>query len=168
MAKKKREFQKLSEEQLEKMFMAYVQKPSLLFVAQTCGVSKKTAGLWRQKNNWDERRRIVLQKAVRESNQNTASILAEHVRICSDMRVSLEEQLQALAQNPKRQDTISGLTRAILSVMSFERSLHAESNQHFEIESDLTRRIDTVMAQGGVRAEKIRNLLSDLSDLIAD
>ena len=59
-----------SKEEIEKMWRAYLEHPSLHYVAKTCGVSPATVKRYRDSEHFDERRQKIRDKDRANANAN--------------------------------------------------------------------------------------------------
>ena len=92
---KVRSGQRLSPEDVEKMFMVYVANPVLRGVAKALHVSVPTVRKYRDKDNWDQRRQEILERVRRKEGNETAKAIAANLKVVRFAKAKLIKKVQA-------------------------------------------------------------------------
>ncbi len=92
---KVRSGQRLSPEDVEKMFMVYVASPVLRTVANALHVSVPTVAKYRDKENWDARRDQILRDVRKRDGNEVAKALSENLKIVRFAKAILVKKIQA-------------------------------------------------------------------------
>lgn len=166
---KSRTYQKLGEDKLQEMFEVYLHKPTVSHVAGVCGVAERTVRLWKNRGKWDERRNKVLSQAEKNTNGRLADLVSQHLTICARTREILYDQFLALDRKAEVvSETPSRLAKSLIEIMRFERLLHSQNDHGVQVRGEFTERVDAIMDAGGERAEKLRNMFAQLTDLVIE
>lgn len=102
---------RLTEDEVEKMFLAYVQNPNLGSVAESAGVSRTTVQKYRDRDKWDRRREQILQDVRKKSDNETAKVLSANLKIVRFAKAKLVKSIQAGKE--KSTSTYADLDRLI-------------------------------------------------------
>lgn len=102
---------RLSTEDVERMFMVYVQHPVLRYVAESVSVSIPTVRRYRDKDNWDERRQEILERVRRKEGNETAKALAANLKVVRFAKAKLVKKVQSGKE--KSTSTFAELDRMI-------------------------------------------------------
>ena len=103
--------QRLSTEDVEKMFMVYVANPVLRIVADTLHVSIPTVRKYRDREKWDKRREEILQRVRRKDGNEAAKALTENLKVTRFAKAKLVKLIQS--GKTKSTSTYSELDRMI-------------------------------------------------------
>ena len=103
--------QRLSTEDVEKMFMVYVAKPVLRTVADTLHVSVPTVRKYRDREKWDERREKILRDVRRKDGNEIAKALTENLKVVRFAKAILVKKIQT--KKAKSRSTYAELDRMI-------------------------------------------------------
>ena len=79
----------LNEKEIEKLWVAYREHPSVHFVAAKCGVSPTTVIKYRDSRHWDERRRKIRDKASALADTKAAQRLAKESEAVHNPRINI-------------------------------------------------------------------------------
>lgn len=102
---------RLTEDEVEKMFLAYAKNPNLRSIAESVGVSRTTVQKYRDKDNWDQRRQDILDRVRKTSDNETAKVLSANLKIVRFAKAKLVKSIQAGKE--KSTSTYADLDRLI-------------------------------------------------------
>jgi len=100
---------RLSTEDVEKMFKIYVANPVIRFVAETCKISGTTVRKYRDRDKWDRRRDDIIERARRKDSNEAAKALSENLKIVRFAKAKLIKKIQT--NKAKSRSTYAELDR---------------------------------------------------------
>ena len=91
---------KITDAQLEEMFIAWQEKQTLRHVARKCTVSLPTVRRYKKLEKWDERLEVIKVRATRKANTEITNHRAKHAKIGQLLQSAGVKRIQNIMEDP--------------------------------------------------------------------
>lgn len=94
---------KLSQNKLDQMFKAYIEKQSVQFVSRKCSVSPTTVTRYKRLQDWDGRLGAIQRKAQEKQDDNLATLIAnnmKYLKFTKSKLMTVIKDCDVISKNP--------------------------------------------------------------------
>ena len=117
----------LSEEEIEKLWRAYLEHPSAYYVSKQCKVSRITVEKYCESEHWDERRQKIRDKARAIADDDLAQQLATDIEMVHDLKMKIVGDIEKQLESGNFKPTIRDYERLLKLEQSLKDSLDSRT-----------------------------------------